>query len=51
MIPDLPNLDNSVEVEDEDGAQASEASDSAESKAETDTQGFEKPMTFGSFDL
>lgn len=50
MIPDLPAKDNSVEVVDEDGAQASEASDSAESESKTDTQGFEKPMTYGVID-
>lgn len=38
----------SVEVEDEVGAQSeAEPSDSAETESKTDTQGFEKPLTFG----
>jgi hypothetical protein len=45
-------FDNSVEVEEEDGAQREpQATDSAESESKTDTQGFEKPMTFGSIDV
>jgi hypothetical protein len=55
MIPDLPAKDNSVEVEDdvEAGAQSEpQANDSADAETSpmTDTQGFEKPMTWGSID-
>jgi hypothetical protein len=52
MNPDLPQDENpAVEGEDSDGAQSeAQRSDSAESQASTDTQGFERPMTFGSID-
>ena len=46
MSPDPEVVENEVE----DGAQASEASDSAESETEFDTQGFERPMTYGYID-
>ena len=45
MIPDPDSVENEVE----DGAQSeAQPSDSAESETEFDTQGFEKPMTYGS---
>lgn len=43
--------ENAVEVEDDEGAQSEpQASDSADSESETDTQGFEKPITLGGID-
>jgi hypothetical protein len=51
MNPEPIPLDNSVEVTEDEVAQSEpQASDSADSDDGTDTQGFEKPMTFGSFD-
>jgi len=47
--PTKPTKAKKAKVEAKDGAQSEpQASDSAESVAETDTQGFEKPMTLGS---
>ena len=47
MSPD-PEI---VENEGEDGAQSEpQANDSAESETEFDTQGFERPMTYGYID-
>lgn len=39
-----------VKAKDEARAQASEASDSAGAESGADTQGFEKPLTFGGID-
>jgi len=45
------SFDNSVEVDGDEGAQSEpQASDSADSESETDTQGFEKPITLGGID-